>query len=234
MTLWICCHLWWQLGLQWSCFILCWTCPVSLLHWSCSTGEVHTLKQNCIQMTELSIIHSSNYISMYSSPSHWVSVYVCVEGQRVYPSLTPADAASCHWMLFETPHSEDFSSSCFVGKQAQVNTVRWIDELHLSIPFIQSIEFVSENHFAVLYLPTGDTIDRLSTLHEQLAEAASWPRVVQCAQTVPVLLHIFFNTVVTVKRLKCSLQIHYNYNCLKAGCFSFCDIHDLSWMSISF
>uniref|UniRef100_A0A7N6A2Z4 Adaptor related protein complex 5 subunit zeta 1 n=1 Tax=Anabas testudineus TaxID=64144 RepID=A0A7N6A2Z4_ANATE len=61
----------------------------------------------------------------------------------------------------------------------------------------------------------GDTIDRLSTLHEQLAEAASWPRVVQCAQTVPVLLHIFFNTVVTVKRLKCSLQIHYNYNCLK-------------------
>uniref|UniRef100_A0A7N6BY51 Adaptor related protein complex 5 subunit zeta 1 n=1 Tax=Anabas testudineus TaxID=64144 RepID=A0A7N6BY51_ANATE len=44
----------------------------------------------------------------------------------------------------------------------------------------------------------GDTIDRLSTLHEQLAEAASWPRVVQCAQTVPVLLHIFFNTVVTI------------------------------------
>ncbi|XP_026218134.1 AP-5 complex subunit zeta-1 isoform X2 [Anabas testudineus] len=45
---------------------------------------------------------------------------------------------------------------------------------------------------------SGDTIDRLSTLHEQLAEAASWPRVVQCAQTVPVLLHIFFNTVVTI------------------------------------
>ncbi|KAG7239441.1 hypothetical protein INR49_028912, partial [Caranx melampygus] len=45
---------------------------------------------------------------------------------------------------------------------------------------------------------SGDTIDRLSTLHELLAEAADWPRVVQCAQTVPVLLHIFFNTVVTV------------------------------------
>ncbi|XP_070778742.1 AP-5 complex subunit zeta-1 isoform X2 [Enoplosus armatus] len=45
---------------------------------------------------------------------------------------------------------------------------------------------------------TGDTIDRLSTLHELLAEAADWPRVVQCAQTVPVLLHIFFNTVLTV------------------------------------
>uniref|UniRef100_A0A3Q4ADU6 Uncharacterized protein n=1 Tax=Mola mola TaxID=94237 RepID=A0A3Q4ADU6_MOLML len=45
---------------------------------------------------------------------------------------------------------------------------------------------------------SGDTIDRLSTLHELLAEAADWPRVVQCAQTVPVLLHIFFNTVITV------------------------------------
>ncbi|XP_041863698.1 AP-5 complex subunit zeta-1 isoform X2 [Melanotaenia boesemani] len=45
---------------------------------------------------------------------------------------------------------------------------------------------------------SGDTIDRLSTLHELLAEAADWPRVVRCAQTVPVLLHIYFNTVVTV------------------------------------
>ncbi|KAM6904855.1 AP-5 complex subunit zeta-1 isoform 2-T2 [Xenentodon cancila] len=45
---------------------------------------------------------------------------------------------------------------------------------------------------------SGDTIDRLSTLHELLAEATDWPRVVQCAQTVPVLLHIYFNTVITV------------------------------------
>lgn len=45
---------------------------------------------------------------------------------------------------------------------------------------------------------SGDTIDRLSTLHELLAEAADWPRVVHCAQTIPVLLHIYFNTVVTV------------------------------------
>uniref|UniRef100_A0A8C3G039 Adaptor related protein complex 5 subunit zeta 1 n=1 Tax=Cyclopterus lumpus TaxID=8103 RepID=A0A8C3G039_CYCLU len=44
----------------------------------------------------------------------------------------------------------------------------------------------------------GDTIDRLSTLHELLAETADWSRVVQCAQTVPVLLHIFFNTVIAV------------------------------------
>ncbi|XP_031734118.1 AP-5 complex subunit zeta-1 isoform X2 [Anarrhichthys ocellatus] len=45
---------------------------------------------------------------------------------------------------------------------------------------------------------SGDTIDRLSTLHELLAETADWPRVVQCAQTVPMLLHIFFDTVIAV------------------------------------
>lgn len=52
----------------------------------------------------------------------------------------------------------------------------------------------------ILFLrPTGDTIDRLSTLHELLAEAADWPRVVQCAQIVPVLLHVFFNAVIKVR-----------------------------------
>ncbi|XP_024127746.1 AP-5 complex subunit zeta-1 isoform X2 [Oryzias melastigma] len=45
---------------------------------------------------------------------------------------------------------------------------------------------------------SGDTIERLSTLHDLLAEAAEWPRVVHCAQTVPVLLHVYFNTVITV------------------------------------
>ncbi|RVE69236.1 hypothetical protein OJAV_G00075670 [Oryzias javanicus] len=45
---------------------------------------------------------------------------------------------------------------------------------------------------------SGDTIERLSTLHSLLAESAEWPRVVHCAQTVPVLLHIYFNTVITV------------------------------------
>ncbi|XP_061604883.1 AP-5 complex subunit zeta-1 isoform X2 [Phyllopteryx taeniolatus] len=45
---------------------------------------------------------------------------------------------------------------------------------------------------------SGDTIDRLSVLLELLSETANWPRVVQCAQTVPILLHIFFNTVITV------------------------------------
>uniref|UniRef100_A0A8C5BNJ6 AP-5 complex subunit zeta-1 n=1 Tax=Gadus morhua TaxID=8049 RepID=A0A8C5BNJ6_GADMO len=45
---------------------------------------------------------------------------------------------------------------------------------------------------------SGDTIARLATLHRLLAEAADWPRVVQAAQAVPVLLHVYFNAVVTV------------------------------------
>ncbi|XP_054892020.1 AP-5 complex subunit zeta-1 isoform X2 [Poeciliopsis prolifica] len=49
---------------------------------------------------------------------------------------------------------------------------------------------------------SGHTIDRLSTLHDLLAEAADWPRVVRCAQVVPVLLHIYFNTIVTVAEEK--------------------------------
>ncbi|XP_046894887.1 AP-5 complex subunit zeta-1 isoform X2 [Hypomesus transpacificus] len=53
----------------------------------------------------------------------------------------------------------------------------------------------------------GDTIDRLSVLHEILAEATDWPRVVQCAQTVPVLLHVYFNAVVTVADRKLLAQI---------------------------
>lgn len=39
MTLWICCPLWLQLELRWSCFTPCLTCPVSLPRWSCSTGS---------------------------------------------------------------------------------------------------------------------------------------------------------------------------------------------------
>lgn len=42
---------------------------------------------------------------------------------------------------------------------------------------------------------TGDTIDRLKLLHEILADMAESPRVIQCAQVVPVLLHVYFNTV---------------------------------------
>uniref|UniRef100_A0A3Q3GDD8 Adaptor related protein complex 5 subunit zeta 1 n=1 Tax=Kryptolebias marmoratus TaxID=37003 RepID=A0A3Q3GDD8_KRYMA len=52
----------------------------------------------------------------------------------------------------------------------------------------------------LLRTESGDTMDRLNTLHELLAEAADWPRVVQCSQAVPVLLHVYFNTVITVKR----------------------------------
>uniref|UniRef100_A0A8C1IRC3 Adaptor related protein complex 5 subunit zeta 1 n=1 Tax=Cyprinus carpio TaxID=7962 RepID=A0A8C1IRC3_CYPCA len=42
---------------------------------------------------------------------------------------------------------------------------------------------------------TGDTIDRLKMLHEILADMAESPRVVRCAQVVPVLLQVYFNTV---------------------------------------
>ncbi|XP_056309936.1 AP-5 complex subunit zeta-1 isoform X1 [Danio aesculapii] len=42
---------------------------------------------------------------------------------------------------------------------------------------------------------TGDTIDRLKELHQILADMVDCPRVVQCAQIVPVLLHVYFNTV---------------------------------------
>ncbi|XP_067911904.1 AP-5 complex subunit zeta-1 [Heterodontus francisci] len=41
----------------------------------------------------------------------------------------------------------------------------------------------------------GDTIDRLNLLHEVLLDVAEWPRVVQCAQTVPILLQVFFSVV---------------------------------------
>uniref|UniRef100_A0AAQ5ZTP0 Adaptor related protein complex 5 subunit zeta 1 n=1 Tax=Amphiprion ocellaris TaxID=80972 RepID=A0AAQ5ZTP0_AMPOC len=72
---------------------------------------------------------------------------------------------------------------------------------------------------------SGDTIDRLSTLHDLLAEAADWPRVVQCAQTIPVLLHIYFNTVTDetamsyIPSLKKKLQF---YPKLITPSFSYC------------
>ncbi|XP_046690689.1 AP-5 complex subunit zeta-1 isoform X2 [Silurus meridionalis] len=42
---------------------------------------------------------------------------------------------------------------------------------------------------------TGDTIDRLSMLHDALEGMAESPRVLCCAQIVPVLLHVYFNTI---------------------------------------
>ncbi|XP_051988067.1 AP-5 complex subunit zeta-1-like isoform X5 [Xyrauchen texanus] len=45
---------------------------------------------------------------------------------------------------------------------------------------------------------TGDTIDRLKMLHEILADMAESPRVVRCAQVVPVLLHVYFNAVAKI------------------------------------
>ncbi|KAM9494764.1 AP-5 complex subunit zeta-1 isoform 1-T1 [Clarias gariepinus] len=45
---------------------------------------------------------------------------------------------------------------------------------------------------------TGDTIDRLSMLHNALEGMAESPRVLCCAQIVPVLLHVYFNTITQI------------------------------------
>ncbi|XP_028843036.1 AP-5 complex subunit zeta-1 isoform X1 [Denticeps clupeoides] len=54
---------------------------------------------------------------------------------------------------------------------------------------------------------TGDTIDRLNMLHEMLADMSESPRVIQCAQIVPVLLHVFFNHVAQFTDKKLSNQL---------------------------
>uniref|UniRef100_A0A672I8C8 Adaptor related protein complex 5 subunit zeta 1 n=1 Tax=Salarias fasciatus TaxID=181472 RepID=A0A672I8C8_SALFA len=68
--------------------------------------------------------------------------------------------------------------------------------LVLQLRFFHMLKQNSQEHvFKSLSDQICDTIDRLSTLHELLAEAADWPRVVHCAQVVPVLLHIYFHRV---------------------------------------
>ncbi|XP_041942118.1 AP-5 complex subunit zeta-1 isoform X1 [Alosa sapidissima] len=54
---------------------------------------------------------------------------------------------------------------------------------------------------------SGDTIDRLNMLHEVLSEMAASPRVMQCAQVVPVLLHVFFNNVTEFADQKLTNQL---------------------------
>ncbi|XP_043945428.1 AP-5 complex subunit zeta-1 [Protopterus annectens] len=41
----------------------------------------------------------------------------------------------------------------------------------------------------------GDTIDRLNLLHEVLLDMVNHSRILQCAQTVPILLQVYFNVV---------------------------------------
>ncbi|XP_070580171.1 AP-5 complex subunit zeta-1-like isoform X1 [Ptychodera flava] len=41
----------------------------------------------------------------------------------------------------------------------------------------------------------GDTIDRLNTLHKLISDMRFHPRVTVCGQAVPVLLHLYFQTV---------------------------------------
>ncbi|KAA0705476.1 AP-5 complex subunit zeta-1 [Triplophysa tibetana] len=54
---------------------------------------------------------------------------------------------------------------------------------------------------------TGDTIDRLRMLHGILADMADSPRVVRCAQVIPVLLHVYFNTVTQISDEKLMNQL---------------------------
>lgn len=54
---------------------------------------------------------------------------------------------------------------------------------------------------------TGDTIDRLKMLHDILADMADSPRVVRCAQVVPVLLHVYFNTITQISDEKLMNQL---------------------------
>ncbi|XP_065111480.2 AP-5 complex subunit zeta-1 isoform X2 [Paramisgurnus dabryanus] len=54
---------------------------------------------------------------------------------------------------------------------------------------------------------TGDTIDRLKMLHEILGDMAEIPRVVRCAQVIPVLLHVYFNTVTQMADQKLMNQL---------------------------
>lgn len=105
-------------------------------------------------------------------------------------------------MRFEAQLSAGSSSSCFEEKQAQVSRAQ-SSQNNLFIAFIES--FTSQLCFSH---SVGDTMDRLSTLHELLAEAADWPRVLHCAQVIPVLLHIFFNTVTKVKRLNVQHRLY--------------------------
>uniref|UniRef100_A0A673KEY0 AP-5 complex subunit zeta-1-like n=1 Tax=Sinocyclocheilus rhinocerous TaxID=307959 RepID=A0A673KEY0_9TELE len=77
---------------------------------------------------------------------------------------------------------------------------------------------------------TGDTIDRLKMLHEILADMAESPRVVRCAQVVPVLLHVYFNTVtqVRVTNERSGHLIHYcDFDCrvFSAHLQALCRLH---------
>lgn len=64
-----------------------------------------------------------------------VSVCLYATGQLAYPFLSLVGGASCHLMHFEAHHSEGFSSSCFVVRQAQVNTWAQLQNKKLRILF---------------------------------------------------------------------------------------------------
>eukprot|EP00061_Rhincodon_typus_P014047 g40828.t1 len=68
---------------------------------------------------------------------------------------------------------------------------------------LNSAEAFQNLHYRSMFLyilrveaGAGDTIDRLNLLHEVLLDMAQRPRVIHCAQTVPILLQVFFNVVI--------------------------------------
>lgn len=55
-------------------------------------------------------------------------------------------------------------------------------------------------------------ICRLSVLHEVLADMADSPRIVQCAQTTPILLQVFFNEAAQVAVFRVHMQYSFSFN----------------------
>lgn len=129
----------------------CGSAAISSDNWNCN-GAVTYYAGPALSLSytglAAQVISRRSYQTTFKCVYHHLTVfvYMCVAGQRVCPSLTLVDAALYHWMHFETPHFEDFSSSCFEGKQDQVITVTQenslicffcleLDELYLYSPW---------------------------------------------------------------------------------------------------
>ncbi|KAG2455972.1 AP5Z1 protein, partial [Polypterus senegalus] len=67
------------------------------------------------------------------------------------------------------------------------------------LPFLITTDKAVEILHTLLDLPcltaVLDIQVRLNVLHEVLMDMAEYPRIVQCAQVVPILLHVFFNVI---------------------------------------
>uniref|UniRef100_A0AAQ5XD28 Adaptor related protein complex 5 subunit zeta 1 n=1 Tax=Amphiprion ocellaris TaxID=80972 RepID=A0AAQ5XD28_AMPOC len=160
----------------------------------------------------------------------WDSPAVVDDFVDLLPSLvTPATAVELLHTLLDLPC---LSATLILQLRFMYTKHRYICVLTCCGRGLLSLDAFRNPSFRGLFLfmlrgeaGSGDTIDRLSTLHDLLAEAADWPRVVQCAQTIPVLLHIYFNTVTDetamsyIPSLKKKLQF---YPKLITPSFSYC------------